>query len=79
MNSQLGRAGWKPTRYTRLCSAHLEELCFEIDTFSSTNGSRSFKKSATENTNVPQPKALTQRKHSTKKTVNSEREAVSKQ
>ena len=56
MNSQLraggragGRAGWKPTRYVGLFSAHFEELCFKVDIFSSTNGSRSFKTSATEN------------------------------
>ena len=44
-----GQAGWKPTQYARLCLAHFEELSFEIDIFSSTNGSRSFKTSATEN------------------------------
>ena len=47
-----GRANWKPTRYARLCSAHFEESCFEVDTFSSTNGSRSVKTSTTENVKV---------------------------
>ena len=49
------RAGWKPTRYARLCSSHFKESSFEVDIFSSTNGSISFKMSATE-------KASTQRK-----------------
>ena len=44
-----GQAGWKPTRYARLCSAHFEGSCFEVDIFSTTNGSRSVKTSATEN------------------------------
>ena len=44
-----GQAGWKSTRYARLCSADFEESCFEVDIFPSTNGSRSFKTSATEN------------------------------
>ena len=43
-----GQAGWKPTRCARLCSAHFEELCFEVDIISSTNGSRSFKTLAME-------------------------------
>ena len=28
-----GRAGWKPSKYSSLCSAHFEETCFEVDTF----------------------------------------------
>ena len=44
-----GQAGWKPTRYARLCLAHFEESRFEVDIFSSTNWSRSSKTSATEN------------------------------
>ena len=44
-----GQAGWKPVQYARLCSAHFEEVCFEVDICSSTNGSRSFKTSVTEN------------------------------
>ena len=32
---------WIPVQYARLCSAHFEEVCFEVDIFSSTNGSRS--------------------------------------
>ena len=43
-----GRAGWKPTRYARVCLVHFEELYFEVDIFS-TRGSRSFKTLATEN------------------------------
>ena len=39
MNSQLRAPGSKPTRYARLCSAHFEESCFEVEMFSSTNGS----------------------------------------
>ena len=76
-----GRAGWKHTRYVRLCSANFEESCFEVDIFSSTNGSRSFKMSATENVkpeavttifrHVPQQKASTQGKHSIKRIVQS--------
>ena len=36
-------------RYVILCSGHFEESCFEVDIFSSTNGSRSFKMSVMEN------------------------------
>ena len=32
------RAGWKPTRYAILCSAHFEESCFEIDLFNKLMG-----------------------------------------
>ena len=44
-----GWAGWKPKRYARLYSAHFEESCFEVDTFSKTNVSRSFKTLEMEN------------------------------
>ena len=72
-----------------LCSAHFKELCFEVDILSSTNRSRSFKTSRRRTLkpeavptifqHVPQPKASIQRKHSSKRTVKSECEAVSKQ
>ena len=78
-------------RYARLCSAHFEELCFEVDIFNRLMGQnplkhrrrRTFKSDAVPTIfrfqHVPQPKASTQRKHSTKRTVKSEREVVSKQ
>ena len=60
-------------RYARLCSAHFAESCFDVDIFSSTNGSRSFKTLVRmlkpEAVPIifqhgPQPKASTQRNYS---------------
>ena len=28
-----GRVGWKPSRFNRICSAHFEEACFEVDMY----------------------------------------------
>ena len=28
-----GRAGWKPSKYNTLCSAHFEEKCIEVDMY----------------------------------------------
>ena len=36
-------------QYARLCSAYFEESCFEVDIYSSTNVSRTFKTLETEN------------------------------
>ena len=84
-----GRAGGKSTRYARLCSAYFEESCFEVGIFHqlmSQDPSKCRRWRTLKPEEVPtnfqheaQPKASIQRKHSIKRTVKSESEAVSKQ